>query len=213
MLIVLLLIGSVTYLIVTKEQAAHRAQTATNALAGEVHHNAALVRTLRHQQGIIDANEKRLEDLVLAISTAKTPGEAKTAIQKFLKSSASAHHREQQYQRRNGGGGQSSSSSQPPSDTQGSSSPQPQPEPSSSHSPKPRPSQTPRPSHSPSASPSPSPPVQVCIASPVGKICEPPGVRCPVCSVLYILERGVVNRCWFFCNFRLTDIWPIPKRA
>lgn len=163
-IVLLLAAASLVYIAVSKSNEAHDAKAAQDRLAAQVAANKALVLQLQHQQGIIDANEKRLEDLILAVSTAKTPGEVTAAIQRFLKSSARAHEREQQYQARHGG--QAQPSSAPCCDTGGS--PSPSPRPSASRSPSNSPS--PRPSHSPHPSPSPS---QVCVATPAGRVCVP----------------------------------------
>jgi Flp pilus assembly protein TadG len=158
---ILLAIVSVGYLFLQKQHDADALRTANDRLSAQVKANTALTLQLQHQQGVIDANEKRLEDLVLAISTAKTPGEVTEAIQRFLKSSARAHAQEQQYQQ-NGGTANGQPSSSHPEDTRGS----PSPHPSSSSSPHP----------SPSPSQSTPPPVQVCITTPKGQVCEPAAI-------------------------------------
>lgn len=174
-MVVILACLTVAYLFWQKQQDLDTVQRANDRLTTQVKDNAALLQELKHQQGLINGNEQRLEDLVLAISTAKTPGEVTAAIQRFLKSSAQAQADEEKYQREHGG--QGSSTTQPSGDTRGSPSPRSSPtarpsngpQPSSSPSPGPSPSTTPKPS--PSSS---SPPVQVCVATPLGQVCEPP---------------------------------------
>jgi hypothetical protein len=172
-IVILLAAISLVYIAVSKSNEAHDAKTAQDRLAAQVEANRALTLLLQHQQGIITANEKRLEDLVLAISTAKTPGEVTAAIQRFLKSSSAAHAREQKYQQEHGGNASGSVYCPGCNDTGGSTSPSPRPQssrsPSNSHSPSP--SHSPHPSHSPR--PSPSPTGLVCVVTPAGRICTP----------------------------------------
>lgn len=173
--IIVLACLSVAYLFWQKAQDADALKRANDRLSSQVHDNAALIKELKHQQGVIDANEQRLEDLILAVSTAKTPGQVNAAIQRFLHSSARAHRREQRYQQEHGG--QAQPSSAPSGDTGGSaepaSSPAPRPQPSRSPSNRPSPTRSPssRPTHSPRPSPSPTP--LVCIVTPEGRVCTP----------------------------------------
>ena len=131
----------------------------------QVQANKELLAKYAHQQGVIDQNEQRLEDLVLAISTAKTPGQVSAAIQRFLKQSAQAHQQEQKYQQEHPGY-RPSSYSQPAPRQSSSSQGSPSPRPTSSRSSSPSPSRSPSPKQS-------SPPASVCVKN-VGCVTVPP---------------------------------------
>lgn len=178
-LVILLAAISLVYIAVSKSNEAHDAKVAQDRLAAQVEANRALTLTLQHQQGIITANEKRLEDLVLAISTAKTPGEVTAAIQRFLKSSARAHAQEQKYQQEHGGNASGSAYCPGCGDTGGSTSPNPSPQPSRSPSSGHSPSPSPSPSPTRSPRPSPSPTGLVCVTTPAGRICTPASIPIP----------------------------------
>lgn len=112
-------------------------------LSRQVNANKILLDQYGHQQAIINANEQRLEDLVLAISTARKPGQVGAAIQHFLKSSEQAKTQEQTYQQQQ--------QQAHPSAYQTTSEPAP------SRSPQSRNSSSPSPKSSRSSSPSPKP--------------------------------------------------------
>lgn len=168
--IVLLVLAalSVAYNAVQQVERTNDAKRNDRAQSRQIAANKATVDKLSHQQAIIDANEQRLEDLVLAISTAKAPSQVTDAIQRFLKDSAQAKQQEQQYQQRQPVGGSTAS----PSAYRQQSQPSPSPQ-SRSPSPRPSHSESPQPSHSPSASPTAS--HIVCVEGLLGRvICLPP---------------------------------------
>lgn len=98
--IVLLLLAalSVAYNAVQQVQRNDEQSRSNRDIQRQVTANKLLLDRYAHQQAIIDANEQRLEDLVLAISTAKSSTEVAAAIQRFLRQSAEARNQEQTYQ-------------------------------------------------------------------------------------------------------------------
>lgn len=185
-IIIIMAAMSVAYNAVQQVQRNNDNERANRALQRQVTANKELLDKQVHQQAVINGNEQRLEDLVLSISTAKTPGQVTEAIQRFLKSSARAHAAEQKYQQQQGG----QPGDQPSSDTRGSASPSPRSSasPRSSHSASP----TPSPSHSPKPSPSPTK-VVLCVPTPRAPVCATVPPLPPLASTLLVANRTTAS--------------------
>lgn len=159
-ILIILMVLSFAYIGVQQHERNQDLQNYNDNLTAQTKQNTELIKRLQKQADTINANEERLERLVLAISAAKTPEQVKQAIEDFIKSTETAN------QPSSGASGSSFQQSQSSTNRSTRTTPQPSKTP---YQEKPSPEPTSSPTASLTSSPSPTPTATL-LPGPLGSV-------------------------------------------